>query len=435
MRIITVIAMLLLTALTAFSENRFPKPQFENGYVIPEPATPAARAVQLDMLDTCVLFLALSLAAWLVLKKRSRRGIFLLTVFSVIYFGFWRKGCICPIGAIQNVTLSLFDGGYVPPLVAVAFFILPLVFALLFGRVFCAAVCPFGAIQDLMILLPVRVPRSLAAILGLVPHIYLGLAVLYAATGTAYVICRLDPFVPLFRFGGDLPIMLTGIGLLILGIFVARPYCRFLCPYGVLLNWASKVSKWRVTITPDECVKCRLCEHACPFDAIQVPNAEQPPEKRATGAGRLGMLLCVLPLLVFAGGLAGSRLDVVFARLNPAVKLVETLSSGDATTQKAMMNEVEAFGGSGAKKEDLVAQASAVRKRFRTGGWVFGGFLGAVFGVSLIGASIHRTRDSYEPDRGTCLSCTRCYTSCPKEHERLKKIGTAAPVRMETERT
>lgn len=423
MRAIAVIVLLLLSTLSAFSENRFPKPQFETGYVIPESAAPVARSVQLELLDAGVLFLALSLAAWLILRKRSRRGVFLLTVFSVAYFGFWRQGCICPIGSIQNVTLWLFDGQYVLPLVAAVFFILPLVFALLFGRVFCAAVCPLGTVQDLMILFPVMVPRALARVLSLIPYIYLGVGVLFAATGTAYVICRLDPFVPLFRFGGELPIMLTGVALLLLGIFVARPYCRFFCPYGVLLNWASRLSKWRVTITPDECVKCRLCERACPFDAIQVPNVSQVSENRSTGMSRLGLLLCLLPVLVIACGWAGARLDVVMSRMSPVVRLVETLRANSPAQMKAMAFEVEAFGGSGATNADLVAQSDIILRRFHRGGWLLGGFVGAVFGFSLIGASIRRTRVSYEPDRGTCLSCARCYMSCPKEHERLKKSG------------
>lgn len=426
MRFAAAIIIILVSTLSALSDNRVPKPQFEKGYVVPETSAAAARTLQLEVLDVVVMFLALALGAWLVLRKRSRRGVFLLTIFSVIYFGFWRKGCICPVGAIQNVSLWLFDSQYVLPLTAAAFFILPLVFALFFGRVFCAAVCPLGVVQDLMVLLPVRVPRSVVAVLGLIPYLYLGLGVLFAATGTAYVICRLDPFVPIFRFGGDLPILLTGVALLLLGIFVARPYCRFLCPFGVLLNWASKLSKWRVTITPDECVKCRLCEKACPFDAIQAPNADQAQDDRGIAMRRLILLLFLVPVLTVVAGWAGSRLDVVFSRMSPTVKLVETLQANDRDGLKAMAFEVEAFGGGDITKEALVAQAREIEGRFHTGGWMLGAFLGVVIGVQLIGSSVRRSRASYEPDRGACLSCSRCYMSCPKEHQRLKKLEGAA---------
>jgi NosR/NirI family nitrous oxide reductase transcriptional regulator len=374
MRRIVTILFIMITALTCFAENRFPKPQFEKGYSLPVTQSPAPRSMLLEGLDVVVLLSALSLAAWLVLKQRSRRGVFLLTIFSVAYFGFWRKGCICSIGAIQNVTLWLVDSQYVLPLSAVVFFILPLVFSLLFGRVFCAAVCPLGAIQDLMVLFPVRVPKHLARALGLIPYIYLGLGILLTATGAAFIICRLDPFVPLFRMSGELPIVLFGAALLLTGIFIARPYCRFMCPFGVLLNWTSRLSKWHATITPDECVKCRLCEESCPFDAILVQNAGQISETRSDGANRLKMLLLILPVLAVAGGWSASRLDVVFARMNPKMQLEEAYRNNDQAALKNLVFEVEAFEGSGAGKEALYAQAAVLRQKYRTGGWIFGGF-------------------------------------------------------------
>jgi len=253
----------------------------------------------------------------------------------------------------------------------------------------------------------------------MIPYIYLGLGVLFASIGSAFVICRLDPFVPLFRFSGDLPIVLFGAVLLLAGIFVARPYCRFMCPFSVLLNWTSRLSKWHATITPDECVKCRLCEKSCPFDAILIPNTGQVSEPRGKGVDRLKIILLLLPVLVIAGGWSTSRLDVIFSRSNPSVQLAEAFQKNDQSKLKIMKYELEAFEGGKASKEDLYAQADIFRKKFRTGGWLFGGFIGAVFGCTLIGFSIKRTRDSYEPDRGTCLSCARCFMSCPKEHKRL----------------
>ena len=242
--------------------ERFPKPDFQSGYSRPFLQSPEPRSQFIEYFDIFVLIAALSLASYIALRIRSRAKMFVLMVFSLAYFGFFRKGCICPVGSVQNVSLALFNSTYAIPLTAIVFFAVPLVYTLFFGRTFCAAVCPLGAIQDAVVLKPTGVKPWIAHVLGIVPYIYLGLAVLFASTGAGFVICQYDPFVGFFRFGGSFNMIALGVFMLILGTVVARPYCRFLCPYGVLLNWMSRVSKWHVRISPADCINCRLCEES-----------------------------------------------------------------------------------------------------------------------------------------------------------------------------
>jgi hypothetical protein len=171
--------------------------------------------VLLQYLDVAVLAGSLALATWLVYKRRSRKGLMALSIFSMLYFGFWRKGCVCAIGSLQNVSLALCDRSYAVPLGVVAFFILPLVVALFAGRSFCAGVCPHGALQDLVLLKPVKVPPWLEQALSVLPFIYLGAGVLFAATGSAFIICQYDPFVPIFRLSGRTLMVLSGAALLL----------------------------------------------------------------------------------------------------------------------------------------------------------------------------------------------------------------------------
>jgi NosR/NirI family transcriptional regulator, nitrous oxide reductase regulator len=200
-----------------------PVPSFSN-YEVPETQHPAVRAAWYDYLDLAALATGLVLASYFALWSRSRRGLFLLAIASLAWLGFWRNGCVCPIGALQNVTLGLTDPSYTVPLVVVAFFALPLVFTLFFGRTFCAAVCPLGAIQELVAVRPIKVPKWLDHALGLLAYVYLGLAVLLAATGTAFLICRYDPFVAFFRRTGSVNMLIFGACFLLVGVFVGRPY-------------------------------------------------------------------------------------------------------------------------------------------------------------------------------------------------------------------
>jgi len=137
------------------------------GHEIPTTEFPEPRSGGLEYLDVAVLALALALASYLALVRRSRRGLFALAIMSLAWFGIWREGCVCSIGAIQNVTLGLFDPTYAVSLPILAFFVLPLIFTLFFGRTFCAAVCPLGAIQELVAVRPVKVPAWLEHALGL----------------------------------------------------------------------------------------------------------------------------------------------------------------------------------------------------------------------------------------------------------------------------
>ena len=116
----------------AWAAQQFPPPEFESDYRQPPMQMPKPRAPWQEAADVAVLAGAMSVAAWLALRKRSRRGMFWLAVFSVVYFGFYREGCICAIGSIQNVALALAKPDYALPLTVVLFFALPLLFALLF---------------------------------------------------------------------------------------------------------------------------------------------------------------------------------------------------------------------------------------------------------------------------------------------------------------
>ena len=415
---------LLIFPCIVRGEQRFDLPDF-SVHQIPHTTTPPPRVVIYEFLDVIVLVAALSLASYLALKRRRRREIFILMVFSLGYFGFYREGCVCPIGAIQNIAFALFDSSYAIPYVVLAFFLLPLLFTLLFGRSFCGAVCPLGAIQDVVLLKPLAVPSWLQQSLGLLAYVYLGAAVLFAATGSAFIICEYDPFVSFFRLSGSLNMLVLGFSFLIIGLFVGRPYCRFLCPYGALLRLLSRLSLWRVTITPAECVRCRLCEDSCPFDAIEPANLNQTHPRTQTDKKRLGILLALLPVFMIAGGWMVSLLHVPFSKMNFTVRLAEQIAAEDTgTTEK--ISEASKYFHEKAQSEEILMQrktdvsndALKKRRQFRWGCWLLGGFIGLVIGVKLILLAVYRRREDYQADRAHCVACGRCYAYCPIEHLR-----------------
>ena len=171
----------------ASAQERFLRPEFQTDYVYPENQMPLHRSQTWEYIDVGVLIAALLITSWLAIKKRSRKGLIMMSVFSLAYFGFFRKGCVCAVGSVQNIALALFNDSYTIPLTVLLFFIIPLVFALLFGRVFCAGVCPLGAIQELTGFRSVKLPKSVESVMASIPFIYLALAVLFAAMESQFI--------------------------------------------------------------------------------------------------------------------------------------------------------------------------------------------------------------------------------------------------------
>jgi len=400
----------------SFGVQRFPRPEFESGYVQPQTLTPDPRSEALAILDVVVLFATLSVITWLILKKRSRNGVFWTSIFSIIYFGFFREGCVCSVGSVQNVTLALFNPQYSIPITVIAFFILPLIFTLFFGRTFCAGVCPLGSIQDIFAFKPLPLKSWLEKVLGLIPFIYLGLSILYAATSTDFIICRYDPFIGIYRFNASFSMFLFGGIILLTGVFIARPYCRFLCPYGVILNWISRVSKKHLTITPATCIQCKLCEDSCPFGAIDKPVSIKEKEPTNIAVRRIILFSIIIPILVVIGGYVGSSFHENLARVNHKVQLSQQLLNPETIPSPEPV-EITAFKSAGKTPEDLFKEAVAIVKQFYIGGWILGGFIGLVFGLTLASLSIFRYQTDYVPNKGRCFSCVRCVDYCPVKPE------------------
>ncbi|MDR0699560.1 MAG: 4Fe-4S binding protein [Tannerella sp.] len=411
----------------AMAQNRFPKPDFESGYRYPTFTYHVPDEVSLATLDVVLLIVLMGIVAWAVVRKKRRAPVIWVSVISVAYFGFFRSGCVCSIGSIQNVALALSDSSYAMPPAVLLFFVLPVFFTLLFGRVFCAGVCPMGALQELVNVKNFRLSRPVEATLGLIPWIYLAFAVLFAVTRSSFFICRFDPFVGIFRLGGDIGMILFGAFLFIAAVFTGRPFCRFLCPYGALLSLFSRVSIWRIKMTPS-CINCDLCLHACPLNAIRPPYENRVKESRMHGVKRILIYLVFLPAITAVGAFVLYLMSDSFSYANKDIRLYDLVVQSEAAPQDLPPLEVETFYAQGGALEELTVRTGKIRSIFRRSAVFAGAFIGLAIGCMLIGLSLKRTRKTYEIDDAACVNCGRCFGYCPLNqgkcgtNQEIKKI-------------
>ncbi len=184
-------------------------------------------------------------------------------VLAVVVLGFGMGGFLCPTSAVQNVFLKA-GTGYL------LLFLVPVVGALLLGRLFCGYVCPFGALQELLhvrkwaVKLPDRAWKALNWVRYLV-LVYLVARVL--AQGTV-AFDGFSPFKPLFTWGGTPATISFTAVFALLSVVLFRAFCRSLCPYGALLSIVSRWSLFRVR-AGEACRSCGLCTRVCPAGAME----------------------------------------------------------------------------------------------------------------------------------------------------------------------
>jgi ferredoxin len=234
---------------------------------------------------------------------------------------------------------------------------------------------------------------------------------LFAATGSQFIVCRYDPFVGFFRMAGRPDIIAIGAGLLLLSTIIGRPYCRFLCPYGVLLRWVSPLAKWKADVTPGRCINCHLCAGSCPIGALRVPDAAVEP--RPAVRRRMSVVLLALPVVVALSAWLGLRAGPVLARANATVTLAQRVWDEEHGRVHGQSLDSAGFYSLGGSRAVLFAEAAAIRKHIDAGASLFGAWVGLVVCLKMVSLSRRTGQTVYQADPAACLACARCYGACP----------------------
>lgn len=76
---------------------------------------------------------------------------------------------------------------------------------------------------------------------------------------------------------GIIALLYPLIGILILGLFVDRSWCKYACPLGATLGIFGKISFSRVTRNEQSCINCKLCSKSCPMsiDVASLPSVNK----------------------------------------------------------------------------------------------------------------------------------------------------------------
>lgn len=230
-------------------------------------------------------FLILLFQTVLVRHKRlwlGLRAAFLAVTF--LWLGLWVGGqlSVVQVAAFLNALLSGFrwETFLIEPVIFVlwSFVALGLLF---WGRgVYCGWLCPFGALQDLVNIAARRfgirqiaVPHPVHERLWLIKYTAFVaiIAMSFYSMERALVLAEIEPFKTAItmRMLRAWPFVLFVLALLVAGLFIARFYCRYLCPLGAGLAIPARLRIFDWLDRRPQCGReCRLCEQRCTAGAI-----------------------------------------------------------------------------------------------------------------------------------------------------------------------
>jgi len=197
----------------------------------------------------------------------------------------------CPLALLQTSIAGIGTAHY-------SFFILGflLLVGVTLGRFICGWFCPFGLIQELLFKIPLpkisweeRLKR-LESLKYVVLVIFVLILPGFGTYGMSTAFCKylcpvevLEAHIPIMMVR---PSLMSTVGpwfqwklllliiLLILALFMFKPFCRYLCPLGAIYSCFNSFSLYRLEVDADKCIDCKQCQAACKFKipVYQIPN-------------------------------------------------------------------------------------------------------------------------------------------------------------------
>jgi len=272
-----------------------------------------------------LLFLFLATVVVMSVHRRRQLIRHLVQIVSMLVFFYIVFSCLGVFGMIRNTIhgISLIGTVYTESFFWISLPVCVLAFTLVTGPFFCGWICPTGTIQEFFAMgrelifrrRPLRATRLTLVLLGLFFAGFLWLVFsiseerqLFTEDSSLYwaaSILLLD-FLVLTGLADDLPTRslrwvslisillsalfktvitspvhfafvdvldpasaITTLILAVASLFIARAWCRYVCPWGMVMSLTHRFSRLQVRGASASCTQCGACSAACRVGAVE----------------------------------------------------------------------------------------------------------------------------------------------------------------------
>lgn len=235
-----------------------------------------------DSLKYILWSIYLSIILLVVFKRKHIKQIRIaVMVITILLFGVVLGATPNPMESLVKL-FKLFNNMEGSAKVLISSFVLFTIFSLIGSKFICSWGCQLGAVQESLFNIPVDKRKYKAKIpfaLSLASRVTIFIIFIVLLFGFGYgVVHEIKNFVVYHHinyFKGFAITELANIALytfpllIIASLFIYRPFCHFLCPFG-LYSWIlENIALNKIRIDRDKCIKCEKCVAVCPTKAMQ----------------------------------------------------------------------------------------------------------------------------------------------------------------------
>ena len=215
------------------------------------------------------ILVATIFAGFFVRNEKTRkimRPVFLLSAVAIL--GFYRGGPGI-ISSFQNTYLYIIGATEQWPAIVLFLGLIPVTY--FFGKVFCGWTCYLGAIQEFLHIGKFKILQSEKAqkIMRIIRYVVLAALLVQLTITQTIEWSKIGPFKVIFNlFSPNITGYVLLVILLISSLFIHRPFCKMVCPAGLIFGLVTKIPGASVLGITQSCAGCKTCSTSCEINAI-----------------------------------------------------------------------------------------------------------------------------------------------------------------------
>jgi len=210
-------------------------------------------------------------------RKKIKRFRIPILVIAVILFGILLGARPNPMQSIVKL-FKMFNGTERGEIVIIFSFIFFSLFSVLGSKLVCSWGCPLGALQEVIFDIPIykkkfkyQLPFVISLSVRLILFVLFFLLLFGIGLGVRnYVLYHDVNYFNIFDFHRLTLFGILTLPILILSsLYVYRPFCQLICPFGLYSWLLENFAVNKITINEDKCTNCKKCVNSCPTQAMK----------------------------------------------------------------------------------------------------------------------------------------------------------------------